>query len=256
MQEEMDWSRKDKWCSNLLGFWQALGTAAGFLLGRRNRFEPCIVNAVLAKALEGHSSKADIYDHLNVIFFFAVEKKNSLMVELGTRGGHSTCSLLAAASINDARLLSIDMDDCSKIQVPFHEHWTFIQADDVRYGNEEFIPWCKEREIKPSIDLLFIDTSHEYEHTKQELAAWFPHLSEEGTVVFHDTNMGKGIFAKMNGTISLGWDNQRGVVRAIEEYLGIKYDENKHFIDLCSDFSILHFPYSNGLTILKKRPVK
>lgn len=35
-------------------------------------------------------------------------------------------------------------------------------------------------------DLVLIDTSHEYEHTKAELAAWLPRLNPGGLVWLHD----------------------------------------------------------------------
>src|SRR5581483_12486208 len=93
-----------------------------------------------------------------------------------------------------------------------------------------FPTWCAEHGIEPGIDVLFIDTSHLYEHTKQEIAAWFPLLAPEARVFFHDTNL-KGVFFRRDGSMGLGWDNQRGVIRAIEEHLGTRLPEKRDFID-------------------------
>jgi predicted O-methyltransferase YrrM len=40
-----------------------------------------------------------------------------------------------------------------------------------------------------SIDILFIDSSHEYNHTLKELQLWFPKLSRGGFVFLHDTSL-------------------------------------------------------------------
>jgi predicted O-methyltransferase YrrM len=174
------------------------------------------------------------------------------MVELGTRGGESTRALLAAASINQSTLLSVDIEDCRQDRLPFAEHWQFIQADDVVFGRERFADWGRQHGMPEKAKLIFIDTSHEYEHTKQEIAAWAPHLADRGILLFHDTNMGNGKFARMDGSISLGWDNQRGVIRAIEEFLGRQYDENSFFTDIASGYLVQHYPHCNGLTVLKR----
>ena len=52
----------------------------------------------------------------------------------------------------------------------------------------EFDPIFK-NVIKEPVDVLFIDTSHLYEHTVRELAAWFPLLANKALVIFHDTNL-------------------------------------------------------------------
>ncbi len=38
-------------------------------------------------------------------------------------------------------------------------------------------------------DVLFIDTSHEYEHTLKELHAYMPGLAPGGMALFHDTRL-------------------------------------------------------------------
>jgi predicted O-methyltransferase YrrM len=206
----------------------------------------------LSKALKGHFRKSDISDHLGSIFFFALGAKPKLIVELGTRGGESTRSLLAAAFLSKAVLLSIDIADCENIDLPFRENWYFVKSDDIEFGNSHFVDWCQHRHIEPIIDVLFIDTTHEYEHTKNEIEIWIRYLSEEGVMIFHDTNMGKGIYSRTDGSIDIGWDNERGVIRAIEKFIGRHYDENSFFYDFKNDFLILHYPYCNGLTILKR----
>jgi len=74
-----------------------------------------------------------------------------------------------------------------------------------------------------NIDLLFIDTSHEYEPTMQELAAYVPRLSPRGMIALHDSI------------------SQNGVRRAV--------------LDVCDRFDVLTFATeaSNGVTVLRPR---
>jgi predicted O-methyltransferase YrrM len=210
-------------------------------------------NPVLCNAIGEQVPQSDISDHLGIIFHAATEAAPTFMVELGTRGGASTRALLAAASVTEARLLSVDINDCSPIDVPFRDRWHFVKADDVEFGRTGFRNWCHDRSIEPVIDVLFIDTSHEYEHTRQEINTWSQYLSDRGTLILHDTNMGTGTYARYDGSVDIGWDNRRGVMRALEEFVGRQYDENSFFSDVTDKHSVIHFPNCNGLTIVKKR---
>jgi len=207
----------------------------------------------LAYALGHPNRRTDISDHLSAIFYFAIDAAPTLIVELGTRGGESTRALLAAAFNTQSTLLSIDFHDCQALQLPFREHWHFINADDLEFGKTEFTDWCLSHSLVPRIDVLFIDTSHQYEHTKAEIEIWSSYLSDTAVMLFHDTNLGKGTYARLDGSIGIAWDNQRGVIRALEELVGRQYDETAFFCDLTDQYLIMHYPNCNGLTVLKKR---
>lgn len=197
----------------------------------------------------------DISDHLSELFFEVVNARPRLIVELGTRGGESTRVLLSAAQVLDARVLSIDIAECSAIALPegCAERWTFVKSDDVAFGNEQFSGWCRDNGYEPGADLIFLDTSHAYEHTVAELKAWIPHLKVGGLIIFHDTNMRPWLYRRFDNSVGVGGNyNDRGVIRAIEEYVGRKYDENSAFCDLTTQFLIKHKPQCNGLTVMKK----
>ena len=209
-------------------------------------------NPVLFKAVDQVPRKSPIFDHLSTLFFFALDARPKLMVELGTGPGESTRALLAAASITKSTLLSVDLKDRGGLDLPFKQYWQFVQSDDIKFGKAGFVQWCSSHALKPQIDLLFIDTSHWYEHTKQEIDIWSSFLSGNGSMILHDTNMGRGPYARMDGSIGFSYDNKRGVIRAMEELLGRQYDERSFFCDLAKGFLIMHHPHCNGLAILKK----
>ncbi len=223
-----------------------------FRLRGGTRYDQALYNPVLINAIGGISPRSHISDHLSTLFFFAMDSRPKLMVELGTRSGDSTRTLLAAASITQSVLLSVDRKNCGGLDLPFNQHWHFVQSDDVEFGKTGFVKWCTHHEMTPRIDLLFIDTSHWYEHTKKEIEIWSPFLSPDGIIVLHDTNMGKGTYARIDGSTGSGYDNDRGVIRVVEEMSNRSYDEMSFFCDLSNGFLIMHHPHCNGLTVLKK----
>ncbi len=205
-----------------------------------------------------HPPATDISDHLVTIFAEIVAVEPRLIVELGTRGGESTKTILAAAKHSEANVLSIDVNDCSGVGLPqeFRDAWEFVQADDIEFEKMQFASWCEKRRIDAIIDVLFIDTSHLYEHTLAEIKAWTPHVTVGGLIIFHDTNLKKFGTTYNNTILKLGWDNERGVIRAIEELLGKQFNENEFFVDVANGWLVRHHPNSFGLTVLKKLPPK
>ncbi len=101
------------------------------------------------------------------------------------------------------------------------------------------------------IDVLFIDTSHLFEHTHSEITAWFPFLSSRAKVFFHDTNL-KRVYFRKDGSMGIGWNNGRGVIRAVERYLNRTFNERANLVDFSPGWLVRHFPYCAGFTILEK----
>jgi len=190
----------------------------------------------------------DFNDHLVTMFVEAVGMNPSLIVELGVRGGESTFVFDRVARLCRSKLVSVDIDDCADVMEGTTT--TFVQSDDVAFA-QRFKEWCTERDIQPNIDVLLIDTSHLYDHTVEEIRHWFPLLSSHAKVFLHDTNL-KDVYTRADGTKGLAWDNDRGVIRALEDYLGKSFDETHNFVDFKSGWLIRHYHYCNGLTILER----
>ncbi len=212
-------------------------------------------NPVLAEALgRWTTATSDIHDHLGTIFYEAVSARPRLIVELGTRGGVSTRALLAAAETTDAHVLSVDLEECSSLDLPprFRSRWTFIQGDDLAFSGQPFEAFCAQRGWPPQAEVILIDTSHMYQHTCAELQHWVPRLACPGVMLFHDTNMGRGWFRSLNGKAEMGGNGTRGVIQAIEEFLGRRYDESTYFGDATGNFVVQHMPWCSGLLVLRK----
>lgn len=192
--------------------------------------------------------RSDINEHLVPLFWQALAQAPRLIVELGVRGGESTYVFERAAALLGARLVSIDLADCSGASA--FSGWNFIQADDVAFA-PLFPAWCRARQIEPEIGLLFVDTSHEREHTRREIDAWLPMLAPYGLALFHDTNLRRPYWRR-DGSWNLGWDNHRGVISALEEFLAASFDENREFIAVHRGWLVHHRPWCAGLTSLRR----
>jgi cephalosporin hydroxylase len=185
----------------------------------------------------------DISDHLDAIYENSIKMNPKLIIELGVRDGESS---KVFSRVNDAigsKVIGIDIETCDYSNIT---NGTFIKTDDIEFGKNY---------SDSKIDILFIDTSHLYDHTKAEISTFFPLLQDKALVIFHDTNL-REVYFHRNGNHGYGWNNNRGVTRAIEEYFGISVDEEKHYtMDITKDgdsWKLIHDPICNGLTLCWK----
>jgi cephalosporin hydroxylase len=193
-------------------------------------------------------TRSDINDHLVTLFLESLSLNPKLIVELGVRGGETAFVLERVAKICDSMLVCVDLEDCS--DVCKSPNSSFIRSDDIEFA-PKFKAWCEERGIEPYIDVLHIDTSHLFDHTMQEIEHWFPLLSKRSKAFFHDTNL-KRVFKRKDGSMGWGWDNERGVIRALEAYFKKRFDEEEDFIDFVDGWLIKHSSFCNGFTTLER----
>lgn len=129
--------------------------------------------------LQQCNTPSDIYLHLPR-FVAMVELANAKkVIELGTRTGVSTIAWLYALERNGGRLWSVDMD--AKPPIGDYPHWEFIQGDDEDDAVFNALP--------DEVDILFLDTSHLYQHTRRELRKYLPKVRKGGVIVCHDTEL-------------------------------------------------------------------
>ena len=56
--------------------------------------------------------------------------------------------------------------------------------------------------------------------------------------------------------MGVGWNNDRGVIRALEAFFSRSFDERKDFVDFKDGWMIRHRAACNGLTILDRDAVR
>ena len=127
----------------------------------------------------------DIHQHLPTLYAMAVNMKAKVVIELGVRTGESTIPFLEAMQVTDGHLWSVDVDPCIQAKQKMKNYgldgrWTFTVLGDIEYGMHV---WDKSKKA----DIIFIDTSHEYQQTKKEIEVFEPLLRPGGIMMFHDT---------------------------------------------------------------------
>ncbi|KKL57762.1 hypothetical protein LCGC14_2232190, partial [marine sediment metagenome] len=190
------------------------------------------VEELRAEVLERAESGGDVRLHMERFFDTVLEWKPTLIVELGIRGGVSSFALERGARLVGAKMICVDINDCSGVL----DYAEFVQADDVVFARR-FRAFCRRRGIKPSVDMLMVDTSHTYIHTQQEIRSWLPLMSPRCLMMFHDTNASQ-----------FGY----GVAAYLREWLDIPFPEGLNFTAESGGWWVEHHPECFGLTILRR----
>ncbi len=196
----------------------------------------------------------DISSHLPTIYAISILQNPELIIELGVRTGES--SIIFAEYLKyspKTKLIGVDLEFDSDSVYKNIKNSSFYCMDDIKFPEY----WANQN-TNQKADIVFIDTSHLYEHTLEEISKYVPLLSEKGLLLFHDSNMSPGFkYSRLNNvTQHGGWDNQKGVFRAICDYFSINFDESR-YVDLIfskneTNWRLVHYPFCNGLTIIKK----
>lgn len=121
----------------------------------------------------------DMHDQLPYFARLVGEMQAKRVIELGVREGLSTVAWLYALRVVRGRLWSVDVEDVQK--VGHYAHWTFIVGDDLDPAVQAQLP--------DPVDILFIDTSHNYIHTLLELDAYAPRVRSGGRILLHDADL-------------------------------------------------------------------
>jgi cephalosporin hydroxylase len=157
-----------------------------------------------------------------VIQGFVMGSNISNIVQLGHHSGYSTLLIgfmLRKMNFKNS-FFSIDID---KKVCDFTQKWIekaelaeFIHIECGDSGDPKFVPQVKQRFNGVGPELIFIDSSHQYDHTLQELNLWYDNLADGGFMLLHDTSD----FA------SSAFDDTKrgGVKKAFQEWVQTKDD--------------------------------
>lgn len=144
---------------------------------------------------------SDIHQHLPMFVELVDQLDARRVLELGTRTGVSTLAWLYALE-GSGSLTSVDLD--GRPPIGNYDHWQFIQGDDMD-------PAIIAKVSNPPPDIVFLDTSHHYQHTRRELATYRWVVRDGGVIICHDTEVARPEGAPLG-------DPAFPVRRAIEEF--------------------------------------
>lgn len=135
--------------------------------------------------LEHAKHGTDIHQHLVTLHNLVTSINAKLVLELGVNTGESTIALLEAVIKTGGKLVSVDQQDLPQTRPMLEKYgltgsWEFHMMDDIKFAAEV---WPKGVQA----DLIFVDTSHQYQQTKKEIEVFEPLLRPGGIMVFHDT---------------------------------------------------------------------
>lgn len=200
----------------------------------------------------------EISSLIPVLFFHGFIQNPRLIVEAGVCLGYSSRAFSMVNKICNSKLIGLDNDPNS---IPAYSN--LHNSEFVLINDLQFTHYYATSEFKNTpLDVVFIDTSHEYEHTLAEITQFVPLLSKNGIIMFHDSYVtpltvnNRPAFWRINDTIQLACVNPFGVAPAIKKYFSISFDESKYtnmrFTLNENAWQMIHYPFCNGLTILKK----
>ncbi len=181
------------------------------------------------------NANGDIHQHLPTLFDYASQPDVSI-IELGVRDGDSTTAFLAGIEIGGGTLWSCDTV-APKFLKAYQEacpQWTFEWGDDLDRAPH----------APTKVDVLFIDTSHTYQHTKAELEIYGPKVKPGGVILLHDTELRSPVDSPPD-------DPPFPVLEAAKEYA----KDRKWKLELikgCHGLGIIHIPARKKRAAAKK----
>jgi predicted O-methyltransferase YrrM len=143
--------------------------------------------SVLGGYVRRQALASDITEYLPLLYGYVRLYPEARVLEIGTRDGNSTLALLAAAQAVGGHVWSVDINprvpDNPNGMLPFKHDpaWSFTAGD----STDPAVIASQPGEI----DVLFIDSGHEYDLTVAEMNAYMPRLAPGGTALFHDTRL-------------------------------------------------------------------
>ena len=227
--------------------------------------DPIILPCFLpTKALPGYkalleyenTADSDISSHLPTLYCLSFLQNPNVILELGVSvSGQSTIAFKKCIEVCNTHIIGVDILAAAEKNYVGFEKGKFICMSDLDFGKH----FAKSYSNSSTFDIIFIDTSHEYAHTMQELNIFVPLLSKNGFLAFHDSNvtpLNNGtMYIRLNKTFGHATGNTRGVTLALKEFFSIQFDEHKYsnftFTKNNNTYHLIHYPFCNGLTIIK-----
>ena len=164
---------------------------------------------------------------------------NTILVDLGVRGGVSSELMLLDSAQNNNKVFGVDINwgNWERLNpwVDSHENYTKLTGDSVTIGKQ----WDK------TIGGLFVDTCHVKEQVLCELYFWYKHVKEGGFIALHDSNWPEGKHDEFGGVT---WPRVEEGIKDFFNVTEINYEDD--YIKMTT------YPDSWGMTIVQIKKKK
>jgi predicted O-methyltransferase YrrM len=137
--------------------------------------------------------------HLPFLLDMVQQRPMARVAELGTGSGDSTSALLLGVHLARGYVWSVDS---GQVDVP--EWWTtsglwsFLAADDLSPAAHAWLP--------AGLDVLFIDTIRQLDHTLGELRTYGPRVARGGVILVHGTQWDEVLLPSPTGPVAKALD--------------------------------------------------
>jgi predicted O-methyltransferase YrrM len=150
-------------------------------------------DALLDMILEDDFQGATDPQALSLMYALLAHNNFASVLQLGTWMGFSTIVLADALQRSSAiykRTVTLDSVECDR---NMHDRArTYIQRagleNVVRCIDGSTLDKRVAAALKTEYDFVYVDSSHSYEGTKQEIEIYYPRVRRGGTMVFHDSS--------------------------------------------------------------------
>lgn len=201
------------------------------------------VDIVQARYDEACSQEGDMKPFLS----WMKDHAKGVVLEIGTRAGHSTAALLAGVQQNGGVVLSLDLTDCSSLYRN-HPQWKFIQTS------------SRNPKLKvPPLDFVLIDGDHTREGYKADLERFWPLVKPGGLILSHDITPEPGMSYEDNPQEVLSYcvTSEGGFMEFHDNFpsKGIGEEFQKFCDDHKHELRWEVLPGKFGMGVIKKGPV-
>ena len=194
--------------------------------------------------------------HIPFAYWLIEILKPAVFVELGTHTGNSYFSFCQSIAENKTGTKSFAVDTWEgDAQAGFYDESVYKSVERTNQDYELFSTLLRttfddapEYFENKSVDLLHIDGLHTYEAVKHDFETWLPKMSENGIILFHDTNVKRNNFgvhrlwgelSQKHNTLEFFHSNGLGILDLSPHSSRVIPDDESKKIELRELFSLL-----------------
>lgn len=180
-------------------------------------------------------TQSDNYNYKieNEMFNLISHIKNGNYLEFGVREGRSTSKFLELCKKNNGKLLSVDIEDYSKLFID--KNWKFLNCRDDNFAQVD-------KNITNDLDVIYLDSLHEAKHVRNIFYHYFFKLKINGYFFIDDISWLPYLKNKERNNFYCEINNKETFEIIIEIF-----NQNMDNFDLSFSF------VSSGLCIIKKK---